>query len=136
MYREDWWALDNSDDILPNFPGPTSTEGPNSTTSPFNTVEDGGCAVEEIMTALEGCIMTDLLPLASHDRKTVSGRVSYEPPPSSLLHGTNKVILYRQILTKIFYFSLLALESEMIFQSFYEFVLSEFVDVVIFQIVG
>lgn len=67
MYREKWWDLrgngDGDEDDSLDF----EDEPPESGGS--------GCSVEDIMTALEGCIMTDLLPLATSLTKTVSGKV-------------------------------------------------------------
>nr|XP_027225527.1 LOW QUALITY PROTEIN: gamma-aminobutyric acid type B receptor subunit 2-like [Penaeus vannamei] len=67
MYREKWWDLrgngDGDEDESLDF----EDEPPESGGS--------GCSVEDIMTALEGCIMTDLLPLATRSlTKTVSGK--------------------------------------------------------------
>ncbi|XP_047485840.1 gamma-aminobutyric acid type B receptor subunit 2-like [Penaeus chinensis] len=66
MYREKWWDLrgngDGDEDDSLDF----EDEPPESGGS--------GCSVEDIMTALEGCIMTDLLPLATSRTKTVSGK--------------------------------------------------------------
>ncbi|XP_066944168.1 uncharacterized protein GABA-B-R2 isoform X2 [Macrobrachium rosenbergii] len=67
MYREEWWTLrgngDDDDDegVIDMKDEPEESGG-------------GGCAVEDIMVALEGCIMTDLLPLATSQTKTVSGK--------------------------------------------------------------
>ncbi|KAK8747898.1 hypothetical protein OTU49_016218, partial [Cherax quadricarinatus] len=67
MYREEWWTLrgngeDLEDDGTLDFEDEPKESG------------GGGCAVEDIMTALEGCIMTDLLPLTTSLEKTVSGK--------------------------------------------------------------
>ncbi|XP_068205833.1 gamma-aminobutyric acid type B receptor subunit 2 isoform X7 [Palaemon carinicauda] len=66
MYREEWWTLrgnsdDDDDSIIDLKDEPEESGG-------------GGCAVEDIMAALEGCIMTDLLPLSTAQVKTVSGK--------------------------------------------------------------
>ncbi|XP_047740705.1 uncharacterized protein LOC108679805 [Hyalella azteca] len=73
MYREEWWALDEE------VHGPQERETHETTVNPgghqsLPNDTEGKCAVEEIMAALEGCIMTDLLPISSHDRPTVSGK--------------------------------------------------------------
>ena len=67
MYREYWWDKEGNGDDEEGEPQDEPHESGGT-----------GCAVEEIMTALEGCIMTDLLPLASHSNWTASGRVSIE----------------------------------------------------------
>ena len=67
MYREEWWALRGTGDEDEDKPLVFEDEPKES--------GGGGCAVEDIMTALEGCIMTDLLPLSSSLERTVSGKV-------------------------------------------------------------
>lgn len=68
MYHDKWWSLEGSDSSETD-----TTESPVDGAPPDGS--GGGCAVEDIMIALEGCIMTDLLPLASHDKITISGKV-------------------------------------------------------------
>lgn len=74
MYRDQWWRLTGDQD----------EEAP-ADVDPFGPGE-GKCRVEDIMTALEGCVMTDLLPLATNNGLTISGKVSHylfrgRPPP-------------------------------------------------------
>ena len=64
MYRNEWWTLTGTED----------DENPEYDEMPFGPGE-GKCMVEEIMIALEGCVMTDLLPLATSGNATVSGKV-------------------------------------------------------------
>ena len=77
MYRTEWWARRGSG----------GSEGAEASLEEPLLDEDGlededkagggGCSVEEIMTALEGCIMTDLLPLAQSTNPTISGKVRH-----------------------------------------------------------
>ncbi|XP_063854225.1 gamma-aminobutyric acid type B receptor subunit 2-like isoform X1 [Scylla paramamosain] len=67
MYREEWWALRGTGEEDEDAKPIVFEDEPRESGG-------GGCAVEDIMTALEGCIMTDLLPLSSSLERTVSGK--------------------------------------------------------------
>lgn len=41
------------------------------------SVESSNCSLEELSEALEGCILTDLLPLSTNGEITISGSVSH-----------------------------------------------------------
>ncbi|CAL4079396.1 unnamed protein product [Meganyctiphanes norvegica] len=65
MFRAEWWTLQGN--------GDDSEDDPSLEDEP-EVAGGTGCAVEEIMIALEGCIETDMLPLAAGNLKTVSGK--------------------------------------------------------------
>ncbi|KAK4287102.1 hypothetical protein Pmani_039818, partial [Petrolisthes manimaculis] len=83
MYRESWWDLPGNEEETVaevDFEDEPQESG------------GGGCAVEDIMTALEGCIMTDLLPLATSLTRTVSGR-SPSQTTDQLIRSSEAVLL-------------------------------------------
>lgn len=72
MYRRNWWSLKGNADIDSTVYGEDEEDVFEQNGEPFNPNE---CMVENMMTALEGCIMLDLLPLATNEGPTVSGKV-------------------------------------------------------------